>query len=217
MCGISGYISKKQFNEDGLKNILVHRGPDNFGTMKKVCVNKNVFLAHNRLSIIDLSSAGNQPMHNSDETVSVIFNGEIYNYQSLKREYLREYNFRSNTDTEVIVCLYDKFGIDFIDKLTGDFAIAVLDTRLSKFFLIRDRAGVKPLYYYFQNNTLVFGSEIKSIVAAGVKPELAENNIQKYSAVFNNCIINLQKRKYTSCCSFKSYTYSRLYYKCIYF
>lgn len=180
MCGISGYISKKQFNEDGLKNILFHRGPDNFGTIKKICANKHVFLAHNRLSIIDLSSAGDQPMCNFNNSISVIFNGEIYNYQTLKKEYLREYNFRSNTDTEVIVCLYDKFGITFVDKLVGDFAIAILDTRLSKFFLIRDRVGVKPLYYYFQNNDLVFGSEIKSIIAAGIKPELAENNIQKY-------------------------------------
>lgn len=180
MCGISGYISKKQFNEDGLKNTLVHRGPDSSGTIKKACANKNVFLAHNRLSIIDLSSAGDQPMSNFDNTISVIFNGEIYNYQALKRENLREYTFRSNTDTEVIVCLYDKFGIDFIDKLTGDFAIAILDMRLSKFFLIRDRVGVKPLYYYFQNDDLVFGSEIKSIISAGINPELAVNNIQKY-------------------------------------
>lgn len=180
MCGISGYISEKQFNEDGLKNILVHRGPDNFGAIKKFCTNKHVFLAHNRLSIIDLSPAGNQPMHNSDNAISVIFNGEIYNYTSLKKDLLQGYSFRSNTDTEVIVYLYERLGIGFINKLIGDFAIAILDTRLSKFFLIRDRVGVKPLYYYFQNNDLVFGSEIKAITAAGVKPEMAHENIQEY-------------------------------------
>ena len=180
MCGICGYISEKRFYEDKMKNILVHRGPDNSGVLKRTCGNKQVFLAHNRLSIIDLSADGNQPMHSSDNTVSVIFNGEIYNYGTLKRQYLQGYNFRSNTDTEVIVYLYKKLGIGFISRLVGDFAIAILDTRLSKFYLIRDRVGVKPLYYYFQNNDLVFGSEIKAITAAGVRPELAHENIQKY-------------------------------------
>ena len=180
MCGISGYISEKQFNEGRMKNVLVHRGPDNSGTVKKTCANKQVFLAHNRLSIIDLSSAGNQPMHSADNAISVIFNGEIYNYRSLKKDFLSGYSFHSNTDTEVIVYLYDKFGIEFIEKLIGDFAIAILDTRLSKFFLIRDRVGIKPLYYYCQNNEFVFGSEIKAIIAAGIKPDLADDNIQEY-------------------------------------
>ncbi len=127
-----------------------------------------------------LSKKGNKPFVSSNAKIHVVFNGEIYNYLELKNQYLKTETFISNTDTEVVLKLYQQKGIAFIDLLNGDFSMAILDENKNKFYLIRDRAGVKPLYFSFKNEELIFGSEIKSILKAGVKAELATENLQKY-------------------------------------
>ena len=159
---------------------IAHRGPDCKNQYETELAAKHIGLGHARLSIIDLSVKGNQPFSSSDNKIQLIFNGEIYNYQELKEQYLKTENFVSETDTEVILKLYQQKGIAFIDLLNGDFSIAILDQKLNKLFLIRDRAGVKPLYFSYQNEELIFGSEIKSILKAGIKPELEIENLQKY-------------------------------------
>jgi len=180
MCGITGYIAKNKLPIDSMVNSLEHRGPDACGMYEAEVNQQCVGFGHARLSILDLSKKGNQPFVSTDAKVHLIYNGEVYNYLELKEQYLKNEIFISNTDTEVILKLYQQKGIEFVELLNGDFSIAILDQNKNKLFLIRDRAGVKPLYYTYQNEQLVFGSEIKSILKAGVKPELAIENLQKY-------------------------------------
>ena len=137
---------------------VAHRGPDGRGEY----LSPEISLGHTRLAILDTSKRGKQPMFSPDQTVVSVFNGEIYNFKELRNMYLNEYTFHSSSDAEVIPYLYDKFGIDFIQKLRGVFAIAIYDRRLKVLYLIRDRFGVKPLYYTFQEKTLFFSSELKS-------------------------------------------------------
>jgi len=180
MCGIAGYVSSKKMQDAAMLQCLHHRGPDHEGSYTDVIQNKQVFLGHTRLSILDLSDDGNQPMFSDDKQLVIVFNGEIYNFQELKKKHLSNENFHSKTDTEVILKLYEKLGIDFIQELNGDFAISILDKHKGKLYLIRDRVGVKPLYYYHHNEQFIFTSEIKSILAAGVKAELNEDEILNY-------------------------------------
>lgn len=180
MCGIFGIISP---NFDGLtpdKGLLslAHRGPDSSDALSEVCCQNTVYLGHRRLSIIDLSAAGKQPMTCEDTTI--IYNGEIYNFQELRNAYLKHCTFQSNTDTEVILQLYLKFGPDFVKKLNGDFAIAILDRRLQKIFLYRDPMGVKPFYLYHKGGVFAFSSEIKGFKAAGLPLTLNDREIGKY-------------------------------------
>jgi len=161
-------------------NTLEHRGPDAIGAYETIIENKFIGLGHSRLSILDLSEKGNQPFVADNKTIHIIFNGEIYNFPELKEKYLKNENFKSDTDTEVILKLYQQKGLAFLDLLNGDFSIAILDENEHKLFLIRDRAGVKPLYYSVKNKELIFGSEIKAILKAGVKAELAKENLQNY-------------------------------------
>ena len=137
---------------------VAHRGPDGRGEY----LSPEISLGHTRLAILDTSKRGKQPMFSPDQNVVSVFNGEIYNFKELRNMYLNEYTFHSSSDAEVIPYLYDKFGIDFIQKLRGVFAIAIYDRRLKVLYLIRDRFGVKPLYYTFQEKTLFFSSELKS-------------------------------------------------------
>jgi asparagine synthase (glutamine-hydrolysing) len=147
---------------------IIHRGPDDEGIYLK----DGVGLGMRRLSIIDLSG-GRQPIHNEDKTVWVVFNGEIYNFRELRAELERGgHRFYTNTDTEVIVHLYEDLGSDFVLKLRGMFAIALYDERRKRMVLARDRLGKKPLHYSFAAGQFLFGSEIKSLLA--VAPELAE-------------------------------------------
>lgn len=165
MCGIAGIIDNFTVDEGRLTltNMLAqiqHRGPDATGTW----VNDNIALGMQRLSIIDLPD-GDQPIWSNDG-VCIIFNGEIYNFKALRKELeAAGYEFQTNSDTEVILHLYRHKGLDAISSLEGMFGICLYDTRINKLYLIRDRLGVKPLYYYHVNNTLIFASEIKSIVA----------------------------------------------------
>ena len=167
MCGIDGilYHDRAQVVSEKLiermNDVLHHRGPDDSG----VWVKGNVGLGQARLSIIDLSPLGHQPMCNEDGTVWITFNGEIYNFLELKEELLRKgHHFRSHTDTETILHLWEEMGPACVERLRGMFAIALWDERKQTLFLARDRVGKKPLFYAALPDRFIFGSEIKAIL-----------------------------------------------------
>ena len=180
MCGIAGYISNEKLNTVEMLNVLKHRGPDHHAGYSDTYNSKEIFLGHTRLSILDLSSNGNQPMFSDDKQIIIVFNGEIYNFEELKLKYFQQDSFHSKTDTEVVLKLYQKFGISFINELNGDFALSIYDKKLNKVFLIKDHVGVKPLYYYTDGIKFIFGSEIKTILASGIKPSLADDELLNY-------------------------------------
>ncbi|HEY8389173.1 MAG TPA: asparagine synthase (glutamine-hydrolyzing), partial [Parasegetibacter sp.] len=166
MCGIAGYVDFKKQTSDTvlweMTNALIHRGPDDAGAELFDCSNALVGLGQRRLSILDLSPLGHQPMHFEDLVVD--FNGEIYNFKEIRQELEEKgYSFISGSDTEVILKGYHCWGLDVIQKFIGMFAIGLLDKKNSTFYLIRDRAGVKPLYYFHSNDILLFGSELKAL------------------------------------------------------
>lgn len=168
MCGIAGFfnVSKSvRFDSELLKRMgdaVTHRGPDGDGLFTDA--DAGVGLAHRRLSIIDLSG-GHQPMTNEDQSLWIIFNGEIYNFQELREELLSKgYRFKTRSDTEVILKLYEVYGADSFRRLNGIFALAIYDKKLRKVVLARDPFGVKPLYYHDNGARISFGSEIKSIL-----------------------------------------------------
>ncbi|HVE15827.1 MAG TPA: asparagine synthase (glutamine-hydrolyzing), partial [Chthoniobacterales bacterium] len=169
MCGICGVFEtqdEKIVQKSTLKamaDTIRHRGPDDDGFY--VC--GGVGLAHRRLSIIDLAG-GHQPLSNEDETVWIAFNGEVYNFEELNRQYLSSgHQFRTRSDTETIVHLYEELGEECFAKLRGMFAIALWDGRRKRLLLARDRLGKKPIYYSWDGRRLVFGSEIKALWNAG--------------------------------------------------
>ncbi|TVZ54863.1 asparagine synthase (glutamine-hydrolysing) [Lutibacter sp. Hel_I_33_5] len=160
MCGIVGIIGEKA-NINTLKSMLKvqqHRGPDFTGIFQ----NKNIVLGHNRLSIIDLSEIANQPFISSNKRYTLVFNGEIYNYLELKNE-LITYNFVTNSDTEVLLAAYIKWGKKCLSKLNGMFSFAIWDSQKEVLFAARDRFGVKPFYYHKTDSTFYFSSEIKTL------------------------------------------------------
>jgi asparagine synthase (glutamine-hydrolysing) len=170
MCGIAGIVELGGGpRPDGrvlrsMCDVIRHRGPDDTG----VRINGRVGLGMRRLSIIDLAG-GQQPMVNEDDTVWVVFNGEIYNFRELRaRLESRGHHLRSNSDGEVIVHLWEEYGLDFPHQLNGMFAIALYDTRQHRLVLVRDRLGIKPLFYALDKERLLFGSEIKSLLATGL-------------------------------------------------
>ena len=180
MCGIAGYSAAQAMDGPAMLKALHHRGPDHYGAFEATAGGKQLFLGHTRLSILDLSPNGNQPMYSADQNIALIFNGEIYNFKELRRQHLRDHSFNSETDTEVLLKLYEQEGIRCVERLNGDFAFAIYDKRLGRMFLGRDRVGVKPLYYYTSGDKFVFASEIKAILAAGVRPELNEEEILNF-------------------------------------
>ena len=172
MCGIAG-IFGQNYNREQLEAMVAiqhHRGPDASGIY--IDPNRLSGLGHNRLSIIDLSESGQQPMCDSTGRHWIVFNGEIYNYIELRRELQSEYIFRTKTDTEVLLAAYEKWGEACLDRLIGMFAFAIWDEREKILFAARDRFGVKPLYYTQQaDGTLLIASEIKALFAAGAQAE----------------------------------------------
>ena len=155
MCGICGIIdfSQKSVEEDLIRQMMKiqkHRGPDDEG----VYLDQNIGLGFVSLSIIDLTPAGHQPMFSDSQKTVIVYNGEVYNFLELKSKYLSGIKFKSDTDTEVILYLYEKFGEKFVEKLEGDFALAIYDKRINSLYLYRDRLGVKPVYYYFNKSIL---------------------------------------------------------------
>jgi len=171
MCGIVGYFTvgnKRSIGEmvetaNGMADAIEHRGPDNSGVW--VSDEVGLALAHRRLSIIDLSANGNQPMCSENGQFIIIFNGEIYNHRELRRELLsRRRVFRGHSDTEVILSGCEEWGVEeTISKCVGMFAIALWDVEDRELYLIRDRMGEKPLYYGWQNDTFLFSSELKAM------------------------------------------------------
>lgn len=178
MCGIVGHIkTNSQIEISVFKEMvdsLIHRGPDGEGVF--ISFDGKRALGHRRLSFLDLSNSGKQPMSNSEATVWLSFNGEIYNYLELKEELRDSYQFITGSDTEVILAAYQAWGIDFVTRLKGMFAIALLDEKKGELHLIRDRFGIKPLYYGIKENEVVFASELKAIVASKSFPKVLNNS-----------------------------------------
>ena len=180
MCGIAGFINNKENKKEIIKNMtdkIIHRGPDAEGFY----VDDDIALGHRRLSIIDLSS-GDQPIYNEDKSVVIIFNGEIYNYIELREELIKKgHKFKTKADTEVILHGYEEWKEDMPKKLRGMFAFAIYDIKNKTLFLARDNFGIKPLYYYENNDTFMFASEIKSfLVHPDFKKELNKDLIMPY-------------------------------------
>lgn len=197
MCGICGKINieGKEIRRSliaGMNSALSHRGPDDEGLhIENPSVGTgepsiSAGLGHKRLSIIDLSKAGKQPMPNEDKTIWMVFNGEIYNYKSLKEEVKKKgHRFLSQTDCEVIIHLYEEEGVECLKKLNGMYAFALWDSKLKTLFLCRDRLGIKPLFYHWDGQSLIFASEIKSILS---DPGLSRNidwNALNFYLTFN--------------------------------
>ena len=165
MCGISGIINKnnKKASKEEIKKIndlIIHRGPDDEGYY----FGENFAFGHRRLSILDLSSDGHQPMHYLDR-YTITYNGEVYNYIEIKEELLNDgYIFKSNTDTEVILASYDKWGEECVNRFNGMWAFAIYDKEKNTIFCSRDRFGIKPFYYTEVDNKFIFGSEIKQLL-----------------------------------------------------
>ena len=174
MCGIAGILSADaaKITPQRLKDMsaaIAHRGPDGEGVW--VSPAGQAGLAHRRLSIIDLSPAGAQPMHYLDR-YTMIHNGELYNYPELRGLLqAKGYSFFSRTDTEVIIAAFDHFGTDCLQHFDGMFAFAIWDERTQQLFIARDRFGEKPLFFYHDEQEFLFASEIKALWAAGIKKE----------------------------------------------
>ena len=165
MCGITGFSWEDKSLIKKITKCISHRGPDSEGYF----IDRGISLGHRRLSIIDLSPKGKQPMFNEDNNISIVFNGEIYNFKELKDEIKKKgHIFKSNSDTEVIIHGYEVYGEDIFSKLDGMFAIGLWDKKNKKLLIARDRIGKKPLYYALQENNIIFASEIKSILEAEV-------------------------------------------------
>ncbi|MBM2820990.1 MAG: hypothetical protein HW405_750 [Candidatus Berkelbacteria bacterium] len=182
MCGIAGFVGQgTEENLESMIDAIKYRGPDDRGFFFK----NSVGLAQARLSIIDVSPAGHQPMGNEDGTIWLVFNGEIYNFRQLRLEIekLNRHHFKSLTDTEVIIHLYEEVGETVFEKLHGMFAIALFDFKKNKLILARDRIGKKPLYWGVFNTTIIFGSELKAVLRHPLaKKEIDLNSLNKYLA-----------------------------------
>lgn len=167
MCGIAGILdSRKQIDEGiltAMTDALSHRGPDDSGTY--IDPENRLGFGHRRLSILDLSPLGHQPMSNDNGSIWITYNGEVYNFSQIKEELVTKgYKFKSNTDTEVIIKSYEEWGMECVHKFIGMFALGIWDKKEKKLVLLRDRAGVKPLYYYRKDGLFLFASELKALM-----------------------------------------------------
>ena len=185
MCGICGILHtdpQQRAERSTLARMnqqIVHRGPDDDGFF----VEGNVGLAMRRLSIVDLKT-GHQPISNEDANIWIVFNGEIYNHGQLRVDLEnRGHRYRTKSDTETIIHLYEEYGADCVKYLRGMFAFAIWDARKRRLFVARDRLGIKPLYYYWNGKTFLFGSEIKTILTYfGMKAEFNQSVLAEYLA-----------------------------------
>lgn len=181
MCGITGIVGLKDIKLiKRMTHSLAHRGPDDEGFF----LDNNISLGHRRLSIIDLNK-GKQPIFNEDKRIVTIFNGEIYNFKELRKNLeKKKHEFYTDTDTEVIVHLYEEYGVNFAKYLEGMFAIAVYDIKKKRLILVRDHVGIKPLYFIQSNKKFIFGSEIKALLISGlIKAELDFEAFKELSAL----------------------------------
>jgi len=182
MCGIAGIynLDRKSVDMDVIKKmikVIKHRGPDDEGYY----ISEHIGLGHARLSIIDLSDSGHQPMGNEDGSVWIVHNGEIYNYKELADELKRAgHHFKSSSDTEVMIHAYEEWGADCVKRFNGMWAFAVWDSRKSQLFLSRDRLGVKPLYYHWDGKCIAFASEIKALLSLPTISRAYNEDIIRY-------------------------------------
>ncbi|MEK7142947.1 MAG: asparagine synthase (glutamine-hydrolyzing) [Patescibacteria group bacterium] len=188
MCGIVGIWQKNPVPQkiiQKMTRILAHRGPDDEG----ILINKNIGLGHRRLSIIDLTPTGHQPMLNEDKTLAIVYNGEIYNFLHIKKQLQKKgYRFRSTSDTEVILYAYQEWGKDCVRHFNGMWAFVIYDRKKKTFFASRDRIGIKPLYYYFDQEKLILASEIKAILKyPGFKRKVDLAALNEYFTFQNFC------------------------------
>lgn len=170
MCGISGIygisdVTKASGMVHLMNKSIAHRGPDDEGFY----VEENIALGHRRLAILDLSPAGHQPMHSADDTLEIIFNGEVYNFLQIQK-LIPEHTFKTKSDTEVILAAYKKWGKNCMQYFNGMFAFAIWDKVKKVLFIARDRMGIKPVYYYQKDGVILFASEIRSILDSGIVP-----------------------------------------------
>lgn len=188
MCGLAGFLRLSDTPDrdthdsilEAMGEAIRHRGPD----AGRVWMDDVVGLVHRRLSIIDLSDAGNQPMVSESGDLVIVFNGEIYNFQSLRKEMMAAgHRFRTQTDTEVLLALYEARGSDCLSVLNGMFALAIWDRAAKRLFLARDRLGKKPLYYYWNGTQLAFASELKALTRAPFVPrQICQDSIKDFFA-----------------------------------
>lgn len=179
MCGINGFSWVDEALIKEMNQTSCHRGPDDEG----VFVDNNISLGHRRLSIIDLSPAGHQPMCNEDGSIWIVFNGEIYNFQEIREQLQQKgHLFKSKTDTEVIIHAYEQWGVKSFDMFNGMWAFCIYDKAKSELILSRDRFGIKPLCYCLHNGQLIFSSMISSILAHNIETAPSENAIMQFLA-----------------------------------
>ena len=196
MCGIAGLINfdpSQEADNSGkiLRNMLDalrHRGPDDRGEERIQTANGlTLHLGHQRFSIIDLSSAGHQPMANDDQSVWVTTNSEIYNYKELRNEQAGKFQFCSESDTEVLLRAYEHWGVQCLDKLVGMFSFAIWDSQREALFIARDRLGIKPLYYNIQGQRFSFASELRALLSSGlIKKSINPTGLYHYLS-FGHC------------------------------
>lgn len=189
MCGINGILhfqSQRKVDErilTKMRDSLAHRGPDDQGLF----IDKNIGFGHRRLSILDVSVAGHQPFLSDDARYVMVYNGEIYNYKEFYPELKSSgYDIKTNSDTEVLLKLYQLYGLKMLSRLNGMFAFAIWDKLEKKLTVVRDRMGVKPLYYSIYNETFYFASEQKALFTAGVPLKIADEGLQEY--IFNRFV-----------------------------
>src|SRR5512132_2585926 len=179
MCGIAGIVAADRLHADerarltDMRDVLSHRGPDDAGMF----TDAQGGLAHRRLSIVDLAS-GHQPLANEDETIWIVFNGEIYNHRDIRAELeAAGHRYRTQSDTETIVHAYEQWGDECVHRLRGMFAFAIWDSARRRLLLARDRLGIKPLYWSEAGGRLLFGSEIKAILESRLVPREANEGV----------------------------------------
>lgn len=184
MCGINGWWNKiKEIDHNlffEMRDTLTHRGPDGFGSY--FSPDKKLALGHRRLAFLDLSDTGTQPLSNEDKSIWLTINGEIYNYKELRQNLIeKNHIFKTNTDSEVVIHAYEEWGTKMIDMLEGMFAFGLWDEKRNSLILARDKFGIKPLYYFLDDNQLIFGSEIKSIIKnPDIKREINFTSVCEY-------------------------------------
>ena len=176
MCGINGITEENESAITQMAKATAHRGPD----ATVIFTAQGVSLAHNRLSVIDLSNLANQPMHSPDMRFSLVYNGEIYNYKALRAELQLTWNFKTQSDTEVLLAGYARWGEDVLTKIKGIFAFALYDAKENSFFLARDQMGVKPLYYACKDGVLYFSSELGGVIKATEYRTLSKESFAYY-------------------------------------
>ncbi len=177
MCAINGFTWQDQDTITAMNNITKHRGPDDSG----VFCDDGISLGHNRLSIIDLSQKAHQPMKTEDGRFVISYNGELYNFKELKKELITKgVQFNSESDTEVILKLYQDEGVGMLEKLIGIFAIAIWDNHKKELFLVRDHFGIKPLYYHYDGARLIFSSEAKALFEHNISKDVDPISLNNY-------------------------------------